>query len=220
MIHDPPNPLSARRTWLFVAIVAAGLVAALKLDALVEPVLADPQAHLHDWHRMLRVMGYVPLWLIASVIFALHDWPRTVGLPLLRRLRRGLILTVATLGAGAGAEVLKLVVRRERPEFSEGAGEYAFRSIFEGLISNRGLGFPSSHAAVAFAAAFALGAMLPRTRLVWLLLATGCGYTRLADGAHHLSDVYFGAVVGYMGAWVALRVLRHRPHPPQSEVQR
>jgi len=219
MMNDPPPPLTWRRALMFIALVVAGLVVAMKLDPLVERALADPKSHLRDWHRALRVMGYFPLWVVLSIAIAQHDWPRTVGKALTRRLRRGLILTLSPMFAGITAELTKLIVRRERPEFSTEAGQYAFRSILDGPLSTSGLGFPSSHTAVAFGAGCALSALFPNAKIIWLLAAAGCGYTRLADEAHHFSDVYFGAVLGYACAWLTLRLLRRRNHTLHVEPQ-
>ena len=46
----------------------------------------------------------------------------------------------------------------------------------------------------------AIAVLHPATRPLMLLLAFGCGMTRLLSGAHWLSDVYVGAVVGLASA--------------------
>jgi undecaprenyl-diphosphatase len=55
---------------------------------------------------------------------------------------------------------------------------------------------PSSHALVAFAGAAALARLFPRATPIWYALAVGCGITRLLSGAHFLSDVVVGALIG------------------------
>ena len=110
-----------------------------------------------------------------------------------------------TLG-GVVAEVLKLLVRRLRPD-AETFG-YAFRAFTDGPLSNRGMGMPSSHTLVAFAGAFALARLFPGATWVWILLAAGCGLTRVLATAHFLSDTVTAACVGWAVAALLDRALR------------
>jgi membrane-associated phospholipid phosphatase len=156
-----------------------------------------------DWGRMFRVMGYVPLWLLAGAALGLHE--RT-PVRRLHRSRGGLLVVAAALGGGV-AELLKLVFRRLRPGE---LGEYAFRPFTERPFHTGGLGLPSSHALVAFAAAAFLSRIYPRAWPVWWLLAWGCAFTRVAAGAHFLSDVVVAAVIGWL---VGALVWRWRETP-------
>src|SRR5690606_26956799 len=144
-----------------------------------------------DFGRMLRVMGFVPLWIAVGAALMLHD--RTPWRGMLRS-RGGLVIAGSIVG-GIAAELIKLVVRRRRPYE---LGEYVFRPFTDRPLSTGGLGMPSSHALVAFGAAAVLSRMFPRARIVWWGLAWGCGLTRVADGAHFLSDVVAAAVVGWL----------------------
>jgi membrane-associated phospholipid phosphatase len=182
---------------MLVAAVAAVVVAHL-LDPVAFRTVRVTDIHGEDWGRMLRVMGYVPLWLCAALALALHD--RTPIRRLLRA-RSGLIAAGATLG-GAVAELAKLLVRRLRPGE---LGEYAFRSFSERPFSTAGLGMPSSHALVAFGAAAVLARVFPRAAVVWWGLAWGCAFTRVAAGAHFLSDVVVAAVLGWIVGAVVWR---------------
>lgn len=180
---------------LFAAAAAAILVAHL-LDPLAFRYLRVDGIYNADWGRMLRVMGFVPLWMAAAAALALHDRTPVRGL---LRSPPGLLVLGAGLG-GAGAELLKLLARRLRPgEF----GEYVFRPWTERTFSTGGLGMPSSHAMVAFGAAAVLSRIFPRAWVVWWGLAWGCGLSRVADGAHFFSDVTVAAVAGWaVGALV------------------
>lgn len=79
--------------------------------------------------------------------------------------------------------------------------------------------FPSSHASVAFAFGLTLWRLIrqPVARWVPLLLALLVAWSRIALGLHFPADVVAGAVVGGLGAWVALRGLV--PHVPQAVLQ-
>jgi len=174
-----------------LAILAAHL-----LDPLAFRYIRVDDVYGADWGRMLRVMGFLPLWLAAGVALILEDGDR--GRQLLR-CRGALLIAGATLG-GVAAELLKLVFRRLRPGE---LGEYDFRPFTDRPLSTGGLGLPSSHALVAFGAAAVLARLFPRARWLWWGLASGCAFTRVAAGRHFLSDVVVAAVVGWLvGAMV------------------
>jgi membrane-associated phospholipid phosphatase len=96
------------------------------------------------------------------------------------------------------AELLKLTFRRERPGLTDGV--HVFRPWSDHPFSTAELGLPSSEAAVAFAAAAALARLFPESSLLWYMLAGGCALTRVASGAHFVSDVVLAALVGYLAA--------------------
>lgn len=160
---------------------------------------------------MLRVMGFLPLWLAAGGALALQD---RVSWRALHRSRGALIVAGATLG-GIVAELSKLVLRRGRPgEF----GEYVFRPFTDRPFYSGGLGMPSSHALVAFGAAAVLARLFPRARFIWWGLAWGCGLTRVAAGAHFLSDIVVAAILGW--AVGALLWRWHDGPSPNAAVER
>ncbi|CAN5713386.1 hypothetical protein BH23GEM9_BH23GEM9_33610 [soil metagenome] len=179
-----------------LAAAAGAIIVAHLLDPLAFRYVRMDGVYDRDWGRMLRVMGFVPLWLAAGMALALHDqtpWRRVL------RSRAGMIMAAAMAG-GIIAELLKLVVRRLRPGE---LGEYVFRPLTERTLSTGGLGMPSSHAGVAFAAAAMLSRVFPRARIVWWTLAWGCGLSRVAAGAHFFSDVVVPAVFGWaVVAWL------------------
>jgi membrane-associated phospholipid phosphatase len=102
--------------------------------------------------------------------------------------------------------VLKLVIRRERPNTN--GGDYGFRPWSDEPFSTAGLALPSSHTMVAFAACTALARIFPGARWVWYGLAAGCAITRVLDRAHFVSDIALGALLGWSvgwGVWIARR---------------
>jgi membrane-associated phospholipid phosphatase len=112
--------------------------------------------------------------------------------------RRFVGLIAASLGAGMAANVLKLMVARHRP-----LSAFKPTTVWEtfagwGMSTDRLLqGFPSAHTATAVGLAIALTRLYPRGRWLFLALAFGAGWNRVACGAHYLSDVFFGAAVGF-----------------------
>lgn len=189
----------------------AALVIAHLLDPVAFRWLRLEDVYSEDWGRMLRVMGFLPLWLCAGLALALQDGTVARGW---HRSRGALVFWGAALG-GIVAELAKLVVRRRRPG---DVGEYLFRPFSERPFSTGGLGMPSSHALVAFGAAAVLSRLFPRARLVWWGLAWGCGLTRIAAGAHFLSDVVAAAVLGWLVGALLWRWYDPDPDPVRNHV--
>jgi len=201
--------------FLVVAVVA--LAAALLLDRAAYTYLYDPGVYDKDWGRMLRTMGFLPFWLLGAVALWLHDRaPAPAGggdaarRTSWRPSRRALLLLLGPTASGIVGALLQLVIRRERPWAA--AGAYVFRPFSDRPLYGGGLAMPSSHAIVAFGAAFALARIFPRTAVVWYLLAVGCALTRVAARAHFLSDVTLAALVAWaVVAWLWRRWGPGRP---------
>ena len=172
--------------WRVALICIVAIVAAHLLDGWAWLHLVDPEVYEHDRGRLLRVVGYYPIW----IAMALALWLQT------RDRRRALLLGVVPGLGGLAAEVFKLLLRRERPAPHD--GEYFFRSFAERPFSTSGLALPSSHALVAFSGAFILCKLYPRAWPVWLALGAGCALTRVQAHAHFLSDVVTAAVAAWM----------------------
>ena len=191
-----------RRRWLKAGVLAtAAIVAAHMLDGWAWRVVRDSHVYERDWGRLLRMMGYLPTWLIVAIGCWTHDRPRDGW-----RWRGGLLIAAPTAG-GALAEVVKLCVRRLRPD-ADTFG-YAFRSFADRPFSTGGLGMPSSHALVAFSGATELAVVFPKARWLWFALAAGCALTRVLAVAHFLSDTVAAAALGIaVGTLVSLAARR------------
>lgn len=200
MSASPHAPVTSSavswQRWAVASLVAVGV--AHLLDPVAWQHARLPTVYDRDWGRLLRIIGFLPTWGVIALVF----WLDQRGLP-----RRGagtaFLLLAPTLG-GAAAEVLKLALRRVRPD--PDVFGYAFRAFADGPLSNRGMGLPSSHALVAFAGAFAMARLFPRARWVFYLLALGCGLTRVLATAHYLSDVIVAACL----AWGIVAALSRR----------
>lgn len=125
------------------------------------------------------------------------------------RRRRLPWLIAAVLLAGLGANVVKLLVARERPSAAD-LSQADAAGTFSGwlpLAHNGSLhqSFPSAHTATAVGMALLLSALYPHGRLLFAVLAVSVGAQRILGSAHFLSDVMAGAAVGW---FLALAVLR------------
>jgi membrane-associated phospholipid phosphatase len=194
--------VSERRAAIRVAVSATLLlVGAHLLDGWFYEHFVDTRVYERDWGRLLRVIGYLPTWVFAATALVLTDWPLRVSGRAMDAWRRGLLLLAAVAAGGIAAEVLKLLLRRERPRAHE--GEYFFRVFTDRPFHSGGLALPSSHALVAFAAAAMLARLFPRAAPVWYSLAVGCALTRVAAQAHFMSDVVVAGVAGWLVvAWI------------------
>jgi membrane-associated phospholipid phosphatase len=193
--------LSARG-WRILGTVLAALVAAHLLDPWAQQHLRMDGVYERDWGRLLRVLGYAPTWLLIAALFWLEGRTRdpadgAAGTSTARA------VVLAMIVGGLGSELLKLLIRRERPV--DGGTEYLFRSFGDAPLSTRRLGMPSGHTMVAFAGAAALAQRFPRAAPVLFAAAAGCGLTRVLAQAHYLSDVVAAGIGGTASGWWAAR---------------
>lgn len=165
------------------------------------------------WYQALYVLGTLWPWLIvaAALVFAdIGGGPARAA----RGVRRALFLLAGAGLGGAVTESAKILFRRLRPELTD--GYYGFRPPWENFWSGSNLGLPSSHAGVAFGAAFAMCCIFPRAWPVFLGAAIGCSLSRVLAGAHFLSDVVVAAFMAYWVVWGLRRLGRGRPAALQA----
>ncbi len=192
-----------------VAILMVGYGAVVAALSFVEPGLWQKlrledveKFRATDLHHVFRQAGNVVMWILIALAIGITQWKQRGA-----RLTAWMIL-VSPLLAGALAELLKRLVGRERPGTIDMTGAYTFKPFLAAFTdaSNHGsnLGIPSSHAAVAFGGAFILLRLFPCAGWVALVWAIGCGVTRIALGAHYVSDVVAGAALGQIAATILM----------------
>jgi membrane-associated phospholipid phosphatase len=177
-------------------LAVAGFLGALALDRAVYTQVFVENPQIQDWYRLFRVGGYLPFWLLVALAWLLIDSAAFSICRLRAALRRGLLLSLSVVAAGALGEALKVLIRRERPGLPDGT--YVFRSWLDRPFDSSGLGLPSGHATVAFAATWVLCRLYPRAMPVWLFWGVGCAVSRLLDRAHFLSDVYLAGLFTFV----------------------
>jgi membrane-associated phospholipid phosphatase len=191
--------------WLVIGIGVAIIVLMYVLDAAEIQLMPKRGTPSLWWVRILTDFGksaYV-LWalfgLMAAVLIAstaMRGTARAVMLGLGTRLQ---FLFFAVLVPVLTGELIKWAVGRGRPFVGGEANAFNFSHFTGGEAF---ASFPSGHANAAFALAFAVSALWPRTRFVMLVYALIICATRLVLLAHHPSDVVAGALVGVIGAMV------------------
>lgn len=184
--------------WVFLGIALVATVSLID-TRMYRVFRMDDAVFERGWYQALRSVGYLPTWIVVAIVAA-------VLLRVRDRAERVALLVLAPAAAGALAEVLKLVLGRERPTET---GAHVWRGLFSGFDDGSNLGLPSSHAAVAFGGAWAVALLWPRLKGLAVALACGCGLTRMLTGDHFLSDVVAAGLLGYgsalvVGRWVGV----------------
>jgi membrane-associated phospholipid phosphatase len=192
---------SSRVGWTALGITLAATALTLLVDKAVFDVLHAPDVYDSDLGKLFRIMGFAGTWVALAAAVRLQQGADAAHRAVATR--RAWLLFWSPMLAGALAEVLKIVARRERPAIHDGL--YGFRPWDERTWSGAGLAFPSSHAAVAFGGAAMLARLFPRARWVGYALAAGCAATRVAARAHFVSDVVFAAGLGWLVSWALWR---------------
>lgn len=163
--------------------------------------------------NVLKETGYYFTWIIVGIAILLMDFSkREKGN--YKYLKRSLFLVSSSLISGIIAEILKIVIRRERPQplFFTGGN---FRGWDGAWWRSNDLGTPSSHAMVAFGAIWALCILFPQARIVWIFIGVGCAMSRMAHQAHLLGDVYIAAILSYIIQLISnLQQTPHLLHSP------
>ncbi|HRF56007.1 MAG TPA: phosphatase PAP2 family protein [Campylobacterales bacterium] len=108
-----------------------------------------------------------------------------------------LYLFWAVAGSGIVADILKFILGRARPElyFSEQIYGAKFIGLYALYFS-----FPSGHAATAFSLATAIAFFKPKFTVFLYSTAALIAFSRIAIGAHYMSDVVAGAYIGVVFA--------------------
>ncbi len=212
----------ARRALLLTALLAV-LIAVLMvaLDA-TEIGWMPPRGTAALWPvRIITDFGksaYV-LWTLALLVVALvliaaklGAWRRVVLLSLATRVQ---FLFLAVLVPVLIGDVLKGIIGRGRPFVGGEANPFNFSHF---AWSEAYSSLPSGHATTAFALAFAVSALWPRTTAWMFGYAIAIAVSRLVLLAHHPSDVVAGALTGIIGAmavryWFAARRLAFTIQP-------
>ena len=189
---------------LFFGAIALGL--AHLFDFQIESIPRLDNTKKSDLVQMFRGWGFLGTWVVIAITAQLlvkpdKPWAMTGWRHHLYR-KEWLLLACPLLSGGA-AEVGKLIVRRLRPH---GELLYMYRSWLTDPFRSSGLGFPSSHTAVAFGGTTILLLQFPTLRIPAIIMAVGCMATRVLSGAHYLSDGIGGALVGVISSILCIKI--------------
>ncbi len=214
-----------------VFVTVAAIVASMFL---LEPAASDWARHLPTWvtepadeitnfglsGRFLYPLGFIILFLSALI----GPWlPRITQGVLMTLVARFGFLFIAIGLPSLFDTIVKRLIGRARPYIGPRDNPFAYKPF---VWSPEYASMPSGHATTAAAAAIAIGALWPRSRVVMWAYALIIMFSRVVINVHHPSDVIAGALVGVVGAlmvrrWFAARGLVFfaddlRPYPGPS----
>lgn len=204
--------ISARRSLVFVvgALLVAIAISVLFIDRPLAAALARRDASLtaiaENVTWLGRSTGYLIAFGAAFVVLAAIAWrARSESV---RRMARAwswaaLYLFLAVALSGIANDIIKLFVGRARPMIE-------LRDLRPFTFGYDYQSFPSGHAAIAFALALALGAMMPRFRWLFLIYAMAIAASRVILNAHHLGDVIASLLVAVLSVHLLTRFFADR----------
>jgi membrane-associated phospholipid phosphatase len=134
------------------------------------------------------------------------------------------MLAEAMMTSGAWTVLLKATTGRERPlESEEQISDWEGPDYLPGTEPHAFRSFPSGHASRTWAIATVLAHRYPQHGIVPVLgygTAIAMCYSRMVVGAHWLSDVVVGGLIGYGCAMQVLSAHRaDAPRPAESRLQ-
>ena len=192
----------AQVTLILLVWLVVFLAAALLDRHVAQWVRSVHPLQSHEWlRRMLKWPG--TFWftlVIAAMVVLFHRRSIRAAAPLLLS---GPLVGICYL-------MMKWAVGRHRPVIIiQPFDLHPFARGFAGLVhAESGLSFPSGHAAMAFATATCLSAILPRGAALFFLVAIAVAAERVLENSHYLSDVTAGAGTGILCGWAAVVVSR------------
>lgn len=208
-LREPLHQLRAirfdRSLWRRDALrLAIGVViTALVWLTLDQPLIAWAELvqsdFIEDVIRILNRLGggmnpviVVVFFLVAGIAYRQRRW-----------VAYAIAMGMAGLAAGIGAQIIKHLLGRARPELWLGPTHYAPGSSTS---------FPSGHTVGAFALAGVLmfGSRSVVLRVVAFVLAAGVGLSRVFAFRHWPSDVTASAVIGLVVAWIVTQAVVRR----------
>lgn len=133
-------------------------------------------------------LGFAAGWLVCMAAAGLalttdaHELWRT-------RARSWGFALLSLAASGVAVQALKFLFGRARPKFYFNEGLYGFYPL-SGHNS-----FPSGHSQAIVGAMAALWFIYPRYRLAYVVIGAGIAFSRVAVGAHYLSDTIMGSLL-------------------------
>ena len=166
------------------------------------PKAAMPWSHEYrPLYQFIYKYGTIPAALLA--LGCATGLLLTIGLPRLRLWRRRMLCVVLAVVLGPWLlcnVIFKDNWGRPRPkQIIAFGGQYPYKSVWERGPKGQGTSFPSGHAAMGFALAYAALLIRRRRALRYALLGGGAGLgamvglVRMIQGAHFASDVVWSA---------------------------
>jgi membrane-associated phospholipid phosphatase len=220
----PPRASYARFSASAIASVIGTFVVIVASMFLFDATASEWARHEPNWFRGVfeHITDFgLSGWFLFPLGFLLLVLAMIIS-PQLPRLTQGVLVALAgrfgflflAIGlSGLFVTIVKRLIGRARPYVGGHDDPFAYVPF---IWRPEYASMPSGHATTAVAAALAIGAIWPRTRIVMWLYAALIMISRVAVLAHHVSDVIAGALVAAGGTylirrWFAARHLVFHP---------
>lgn len=192
--------------------LSAGFVFLTCLGAVLSYSLVDQAAQEFtaqfgfrgDFRAFLDFVGFLGHGIFcAFVVVAILclDWAKR---------KQAMLIVAAALLASAISSAIKYSIHRERPAVVAGRETVVSDST---LSRSPFQSFPSGHTTSAFALATSLACIYPHGKIFFFSLAILVGMQRVLIQAHYPSDVFAGALIGFLAA-IVIRALFEKVSKP------
>jgi len=178
---------------LIVLMVAAGHYL---YDRPLTAFCAGLNNQVMTFFQMVTYLGVSVWYLVGAGILFLYFYYGSRNRIQATRL---LYLFCAIAVSGLITDGIKWLMGRWRPKVLFAEGFYGFNYFGIGYEQTS---FPSGHATTICSAALVLSLLYPRLRWLWIVIALLVCLSRVAIGAHYLSDVLMGAYIGFFVSYL------------------
>lgn len=175
-----------RKIWILLAGIALGVIS-YKFDDVINLIFKNLDIPIFDIiFGIITNFGIVVLLLVAIPSLILYRKKKKIAFLLWLNFFISILLTL----------LLKLIIARQRP----------IEGLTYSLTHILNYSFPSMHSVVAFSMLAMLITYLPKQRYFWTSFAILVGFSRVYLGFHFLSDVVFGALIGYFAGYYSRKI--------------
>ena len=212
-----PQKLTKHLIKVLLTSFILAMIAMRYLDQSFSLYFADPQVKDAVWAtaRILTDIGLSEYYFMLSLgTWAFCKWigPKITAFikqpDTLEYYRRwGLNFFVALIFSGIITHLIKFTVGRQRPHKTPDYDPYIFTPLTTHWHWHS---FSSGHSQVIFTAATMMSVAFPKFRWFWIPFAMLICLTRVVVHDHFLSDIIFGACVGYVGTLLAMTWMRSK----------
>lgn len=207
------------RLLIFAALVVMGLVFAgiywfdkplFVLLRNFDCVLFRMFEHIFDAGIWLIAFGLITILIYARKVvkagnLKFKDWFNVKNFMLNMQSTNAFLIFCSVLSASIVGKILKVCIGRFRPVFYEALGITGFNPFSWDWAFNS---MPSGHAFATFAGLVTIGMLKPKYKWLTWTGAILVGLSRVAVGAHWVTDVLLGAFIGMVAADLVLATMR------------
>jgi membrane-associated phospholipid phosphatase len=196
-----------RHLKILMGVIAAAILCIAFVDEPVASWAAKVPGDIHVWFERIANVGESTRWYIFFALCFAALWfgaklasgtARELRLKAWSMLPLYLFATIAV--AGLAGVLLKILFGRARPGIFLASGDAGFHWL---SLTAKFMSFPSGHANTITGMMVGLGFILPRFRVAFLAVALAVLVTRVAEYQHFVSDVVFGAWIGFaVAVWM------------------